>query len=1651
MKVALLFLAALIASVLSAAEPAASTKPATPLAASYLHPTEGTLPNGLRYTVLPHARESGRVSLRLVVLAGSLDERDDERGYAHFVEHMAFNGTRHYPSGKLVDFFQSLGLGLGADLWAGTWVTHTTYKIDLPAGRSARLDEALEVLRDFSDGIAFDPAEVQREKGVVLSELAARNTNDAQVYQQRVTALYRGTLVPDRLPGGDAAIVERATAESLRAYYLRCYHPARLRLVIAGDIEVAAAQALIERHFASLKPSPSAVAQVLPTAPPRAPLQADVVLSATPGGAGVGLFVVERLGPATQQGRASGLTRALALRALDRRLVDRRAANLNRFGVAHARYGSGPDERFTEFMLETSTTHDGWEDGVALLESELRRARDEGFNAAELAEQVTVTLAAARSYRDSFAGYLPDAVASAIASSLATDQSWIHPAESLALAETVLPKTTKDEVRDSLREIFGDDRLHLVLFRSAPPANGRDAVFAAYRASADRPLPARGREAAPVEFRYDNFGVAGAVRLRSPEKDIAVDLVRFANGVQFNVRPSATEPNRFRLAAHLGRGIADSPRNKPGFAHLAAHFFAVCDLGRHTLDELNRLLETHAIRAHSTSDDGALRIEMEGPANELPFALRVLTARISDTRLDRSRFFTALSAYANCRSSHLDNSARFAGTEAAIQMAGDDPRLRDSTMEEAGRLSFSELADWMRSRWFEGPIEIGVTGDIDPVSITASAGGTVGTLPPRRVLPPAVEDQLTLRTQPAQLVRREVLPDQTAAVQLSWSAPGFGELRRRRALTLALDVLVDRLQRTLRQELGATYSPYGVIASRDRQPDFGYATVALTFEPAQVEAYTRRAIALAHTLATEGMTAEEFARLREPLIAATAESLRSNDWWLDNVLICAQGDPSALDAVRSLGAAYAQLTREEVNRVAADFFRADRASSLVVLPVSPDQGKKSDSANPLWALARRAEAKLNQGDFDGAFADFTAALALEPDNAELYLSRARVKSAEGDLSAALIETEEAIRLDPKNASAFNVRAAIKIASREFDAAIADCTQAIAFDPAFVLPYVNRAYLRIIKGDPAGASADATHALDVESRNAVAYALRGTARLMQGDKTRAAADLDRALELDPNVPHAHRNRGALRLQQHDLPGALADFNRALELSPDDVGCYSNRALVKDEQGDHKGAIADYDRALKLVTDNPALLLNNRGYARQRDGDLDGAIADYTRALDSDPNLTLALANRSLARKAKGDLSGAAEDAEKASRAATLAKLNTSGSNLLTPLFNNPGTTKQSPAPLTATKEGDLKRANKDYKGALADYTKALETNPEDHQAYYGRGVSRRLLRDDTGAIADFTKCLELNPKANNAFIERGKLLLNRRDFNRALADFTAAIELYPKLSVGYYYRGLTYEGLENSAQAFSDFDIVVTLKPDDYQAINGRGNARQARGDYEGALRDFDDAILKAPDYAPTYYNRGFVRQIQQDTHGALDDYNLLLTLRPDYPNGRTNRGHIREMLNDFSGALEDYEQASGPPTLSRTAPLYRWIVERRLNKPGASEKLARTITRWPSTSSKTIARFFLGEITEAAFLAGAEEDSKDTWRSTKGALCETRYYAGMVRLLNGDVARARELFEESLETRLIKYHTFMLARAELARLNQAPATPVPTPASLRNP
>ena len=222
--------------------------------------TVGMLPNGMRYYIRANHQPQGRAELRLAVNAGSVLEDEDQRGLAHFVEHMAFNGTLHFPGLDIVNFMQSLGMRFGAHVNANTSFDETIYELQIPTENPAVIDRALLALEDWAHNVTFDPTEIEKERGVILEEWRLGLGAGERISDKQFPMLLKGSRYAERLPIGTPEIIQNANPVRLRQFYADWYRPDLMAVVIVGDIDKAAVEAMIKAHFAPIptKLSPKA-------------------------------------------------------------------------------------------------------------------------------------------------------------------------------------------------------------------------------------------------------------------------------------------------------------------------------------------------------------------------------------------------------------------------------------------------------------------------------------------------------------------------------------------------------------------------------------------------------------------------------------------------------------------------------------------------------------------------------------------------------------------------------------------------------------------------------------------------------------------------------------------------------------------------------------------------------------------------------------------------------------------------------------------------------------------------------------------------------------------------------------------------------------------------------------------------------------------------------------------------------------------------------------------------------------------------------------------------------------------------------------------------------------------------------------------------
>ncbi|MFM8535420.1 MAG: M16 family metallopeptidase, partial [Acidimicrobiia bacterium] len=361
----------------------------------------GTLPNGLKYFIRENKRPAGRVAMRLAVNAAAIQEDPDQRGLAHFLEHRAFNGSENFKPGELVSFLESIGARFGPHVNASTSFDETIYMLEIPTDRAGYVDKGMLVLRDFAAGISLLPAEVEKERGVVMEEWRGRLGAGSRLTDKQLPVIFQGSRYAERLPIGLPEVLQKAPRQRLLEFYQKWYRTDRMAVVVVGDIPVAEAEKLITKHFAPIAAPKTKVAEVDTTVP--AHKDTLINMSTDPEAQGWSVSVAFK-GTAehdnTVRGYRKTLVENLVSQMLNLRLRDiSRRPNAPFLGASAGTSGIGRSLEL--FEIEAVVPEGKITEGLGALMQEARRMQLYGFSNDELNRAKAALLAGyERAYKE---------------------------------------------------------------------------------------------------------------------------------------------------------------------------------------------------------------------------------------------------------------------------------------------------------------------------------------------------------------------------------------------------------------------------------------------------------------------------------------------------------------------------------------------------------------------------------------------------------------------------------------------------------------------------------------------------------------------------------------------------------------------------------------------------------------------------------------------------------------------------------------------------------------------------------------------------------------------------------------------------------------------------------------------------------------------------------------------------------------------------------------------------------------------------------------------------------------------------------------------------------------------------------------------------
>jgi zinc protease len=894
--------------------------------------TVGTLDNGVRYLIRVNQRPETRAELRLVVEAGSVLEDDDQLGLAHFVEHMAFNGTEHFAKQELVGYMESIGMRLGPHVNASTSFDETVYMLTIPTDTAEVVEKAFQVLEDWAHLLSFDPEEIEKERGVVIEEWRLGRGAGARMRDQQFPILFKDSRYAERLPIGTKEMLDTFDPAALKRFYSDWYRPDLMTVIAVGDFDLQAIEGLITQHFSRLPvpddPRPRETFDVPDHEETLFAIASDPEETNTT----VGVLYKQPLrDQTTVEAYRQSLVERLYNAMLSARLFEltQQADPPFLMGISDQGRFIGAKEVYQLFAL---VEDGGAERGLQALLIEGERVARFGFTLSELERQKADLL---RSYEQAFAerekresrSYAAEYIRHVLEN---------EPIPGIAMeydiARRLVPTIQLQETNRLAREWIVDrNRVFVVSATekegvSTPGEADLEAVLADVMAADITPY-----EDAVVDAPLlAELPVSAVIVSEEHNEEINVTTWTLDNGVRVLLKPTDFKDDEILFRAYSPGGTSLVSDEDYIAASTATTVVGQGGVGPFSIIELQKALAGKAVRVSPSI--GSLSEGMSGEASpkDVETMFQLIYAYFTAPRRDTTAFRAFMAQYEGI----LAN--RSASPEVAfydtiqVTMSQGHPRARPPSVAMVEEMDLQKSFEFYRDRFGDASdFTFVFVGNFDIDSLRPLVQTYLGGLP-------SMGREETWRDTgiqtPTGVIHKAVHKgvEPKSETQIIFTGPFDYTAENRHLVRSVASALETRLRDRLREDLGGTYS-VSVSGGYEKFPDPVF-TVRIMFgsAPDRVEELTGVVFDEIENFKNENLTEDELNKVRETQRRAKETSLKENGYWVVQLALSDQygTDPNRLISYELIDG----LTVDMIRTAAQLYFPMDNYVMVSLYP-----------------------------------------------------------------------------------------------------------------------------------------------------------------------------------------------------------------------------------------------------------------------------------------------------------------------------------------------------------------------------------------------------------------------------------------------------------------------------------------------------------------------------------------------------------------------------------------------------------------------------------------------------------------------------------------------------------------------------------------------
>jgi zinc protease len=894
----------------------------------------GTLPNGLRYYIRRNAKPEKRLELRLVINAGSVLEDDDQKGLAHFTEHMLFNGTRRFAKNDIVSYLESIGVRFGADLNAYTGFDETVYILPVPTDKPGLVERSFDVLEDWAGGALFDSTEVVKERGVVLEEWRGGLGAGARVRDKQFPVLFQGSRYANRLPIGDTTVLKGANPAPLKRYYRDWYRPNNMAVVAVGDYDPAQLEKLIRERFGRLTNPPTPRQRTLVAVPGHDSTLVTIVTDPEEQVSSIQVIYKHPPAPLSRQSDY----RMLLARRLYNQMLNSRLTEITRrpdapFAFASSSYG-GFVRAADVYFLSATVKDGGIQRGLEAILREARRVDQHGFLQAELdrakASQLRALESAYQEREKTESGnYAAEYINYFLTAEPTPGIAWEY-----ETAKRVLPTVTLQDVNSLGRQWITE--VNRVLAVSAPtgpnaavPTAGEllntfrkvdgETVTAWAESVSDAPLVAT----APAKGRVVN---------ESKIPELNVTEWKLSNGIRVVVKPTDFKADEVSIRAFSPGGtslVSDADYVDASLASITVPRGGVA-----TFDaiELGKKLAGKRAGVNFTIDNLTEQVTAGGSPRDLDTILQLIYLKAVAPRHDSAAFNALRAQFVPMLANRDKDPGEVFRDTVVLTMQQNHPRAQPLTAAVLEASRYQRQYELYRDRFSDfSDFTFVIVGSVNVDSLKPLVEQWLGALPSTGRKETWKDVGLKSPTTVIEkTVRKGVEPK--AQTLILFSGEATFDPASRYAMRSLGDLLEMKLLENLREALGGTYSvsASGSLAKYPK-PEYQFG-IEFGSSPDKADLLWKTIQAVIDTVKQQGATASELQKVREQQTRTQEVSLKENGYWLGNIAARLENGEDPRGLATYTKDFIEKLTSDQIRDAARRYLDMSRYAKFVLLP-----------------------------------------------------------------------------------------------------------------------------------------------------------------------------------------------------------------------------------------------------------------------------------------------------------------------------------------------------------------------------------------------------------------------------------------------------------------------------------------------------------------------------------------------------------------------------------------------------------------------------------------------------------------------------------------------------------------------------------------------